>query len=76
MRSAGRRHPKSKDMMGTRIISFEEKRCQVRCADEHGRPADENIFEREWEVFVARYDRDSGKYVTLTYCCEDAIGDQ
>lgn len=57
-------------------MSFEEKRCQVRCSDEHGRPADENIFEREWEVFVARYDRDAGKYVTLTYCCENAIGDQ
>lgn len=63
-------------MMIQGLSTFEERRCQVRCADEHVRLADDNIFEREWEVFVAKYDRESGKYLTLTYCCEDAIGDQ
>lgn len=30
-------------------------------------------FETEWEVFVARFDKNTGKYETSTYCCEDAI---
>lgn len=63
-------------MITRRSTTFREKRCQIRCADKHGRLAGENIFERDWEVFVAKLDRETGKYVTFTYCCEDAIGDR
>lgn len=31
------------------------------------------LFETNWEVFVARYDKDSGRYVSGTVCCETAL---
>lgn len=53
-------------------MTFEEKRCQVRCLPEP--PSGGKVqFEHDWEVFVARYDAESGNYVTRTYCCEDVI---
>ena len=55
-------------------MSFEEKRCQVRCLPET-RSVMRLQFELEWEVLVARYDPESGNYVTRTYCCEDVIAD-
>lgn len=31
------------------------------------------LFETDWEVFVARLDKNTGKYESNTYCCEDGI---
>lgn len=31
------------------------------------------LFETDWEVFVARFDKNTGTYETSTYCCEDVI---
>lgn len=31
------------------------------------------LFETDWEVFVARVNKNTGKYETSTYCCEDVI---
>ncbi|MEQ1922572.1 MAG: hypothetical protein ABL952_08690 [Pyrinomonadaceae bacterium] len=31
------------------------------------------LFETQWEVFVARLDKNTGRYESRTYCCEDAI---
>ncbi len=31
------------------------------------------IFDKDWEVFVARYNKNTGKFESSTYCCEDAI---
>ena len=31
------------------------------------------LFETDWEVFVVRLDRETGNYVSLTFCCENAV---
>ena len=33
-----------------------------------------DLFEIDWEVFVAKYDTNTGSYSSRTYCCEEAIG--
>lgn len=51
-----------------------DKLCRKKLSDrskENGSGG--KLFEREWEVFVARFDKNTGKFVTGTYCCEDAI---
>ena len=53
-------------------MSFEERRCQVRCLPD-SQLGGKDQFERDWEVFVARYDAESRNYVTKTYWCEDVI---
>lgn len=57
-----------------RRLSFEEmrrRRSSTGSAERGGA-----LFETEWEVFVARYDRNSGRYTLATYCCDDAATDR
>ena len=50
-------------------MSFDELRSR-RSSESEQQGRSTGFFEREWEVFVARYDKRSGKYVTCTSCCE------
>jgi len=53
--------------------SFEGPRCfRTEHCNKSGRTSGE-LFETDWEVFVARFDRKTGKYVNLTFCCESAV---
>lgn len=41
---------------------------KLECADNLKRPT-KNILEKDWEVFVIKYDEASGKFVGKTACC-------
>ncbi|MEO7539229.1 MAG: hypothetical protein ABIV21_04335 [Pyrinomonadaceae bacterium] len=53
--------------------SFEELRRKRQRMAESNERGGGGLFERDWEVFVARYDKDSGKYLSRTLCCETAL---
>lgn len=56
-----------------RGMSFEELRRlrsgQTKPDDKRGR----RLFETDWEVFVARYNENTGKYDSRTLCCDGAV---
>lgn len=60
-----------------RDVSFEKlcRRILGGCESEGQGQGGGGLFEREWEVFVARFDRKSGKYESLTFCCEGAVSE-
>lgn len=55
-----------------RKMSFEVLRRRSVPAETQDRSAGK-LFEKDWEVFVARFDREAGRFVTKTFCCEDAV---
>lgn len=45
---------------------MDSKNCDVEA------PADDDrgLFERDWEVFVIKHDKETGKFKWFTDCCE------
>lgn len=56
-----------------RGMSFEELRRLRSGQPEINEQRGGNLFETDWEVFVARYDKNTGKYDNRTFCCECAV---
>ena len=48
--------------------------CPVRsdCANQSHQRYFESLFERDWEVFVIKHDKERGGFDWFTLCCETA----
>jgi len=55
-----------------RGMSFEELR-RLRSGQPEKEQRGGKLFETDWEVFVARYNENTGKYDNRTLCCEGAV---
>jgi len=57
------------------ITEKELSPCPLRsdCSAEANRAFYDTMFEKEWEVFVIRFDSHNDKFETSTYCCVQAI---
>ena len=59
-------------------MSFRDKfisaKCYLRsiCKQESDLAANRSLFEREWEVYVVKWDPSSRRYASLTLCCDSA----
>ena len=51
-----------------------QKGCELRslCREESDRQFFGDLFARDWEVFVIKHDKASGKHTWFTLCCEVA----
>ncbi len=56
-----------------RKIKFEKLCRRIRGGCESESQSGGGLFGKDWEVFVARYDSEKGKYVSSTFCCEAAL---
>lgn len=56
-----------------RGMSFEELRRLRSGQTEANEQRGDKLFETDWEVFVAKYDKNTGKYDNRTFCCECAV---
>ena len=56
-----------------RGMSFEELRRQQLGHAKTDEQSGGDLFETDWEVFVAKYDKNTGKYDNRTFCCECAV---
>ncbi len=54
-------------------MSFEEMRRRHASRSVDRSQAGGDLFENDWEVFVARFDANTGRYVSRTFCCDDAV---
>jgi hypothetical protein len=54
-------------------VTFDERRhCHAGQTETDDR-AGGGLFAKEWEVFVARFDKELGRFVTSTFCCEEEV---
>ncbi|CAN5395294.1 hypothetical protein BH10ACI3_BH10ACI3_11270 [soil metagenome] len=56
-----------------RKSSFEKLCRRIFGGCENGGTSGGELFEKDWEVFVVRFDPETGKHVGLTFCCENAV---
>ena len=54
-------------------VTIEERRSCSSGQTEHPEGSGGGLFARQWEVFVARFDKDLGRFVTSTFCCEEDV---
>lgn len=54
-------------------MSFEELRRQPLDHAKTDEQRGGDLFETDWEVFAAKYDKNTGKYDNRTFCCECAV---
>lgn len=61
------------------IMSLREKfipqKCHLRseCRKDADTKSIKKLFEKDWQVFAFTRDRESGKYISMTLCCEAAL---
>ncbi len=54
-------------------VTLEDRRSCSAGSTEQPELSGSGLFARDWEVFVARFDKELGRFVTSTFCCEDEV---
>lgn len=56
-------------------MSNNEKKCSLRsdCGETVGSEYHDELFKDNWEVFVIKHDKKSGKFNWFTECCERIV---